>query len=56
MLGGLLIIFGVDLFYLLVQEHLLLKWVPIVPVFLFGLGHAIFTTLIPTTAPKMVDS
>jgi len=56
MLGGLLIIFGVHLFYFLIQEHISQHWVAIAPIFFFGLGHAIFTTLIPTSAPKMVDS
>lgn len=57
MLGGLLLIFAVHLFYLLILEHLgAYNWISILPVFFFGLGHAIFTTLVPTTAPKVIDN
>lgn len=55
LISGLLCIFGVHFFYFLLFESDG-GIVPIIPVFVFGLGHAIFTTLIPSTTPKILDS
>lgn len=56
MLGGLLLIFSVHMFYVIMLEHTVNRVLPVFPVAFFGLGHAIFTTLIPTTAPKVIDN
>ena len=55
MILGLGCIFVVHLFYFVMigSDG---GFFPIAPVFIFGLGHAIFTTLIPSTTPKILDS
>ena len=56
MLTALLLVFGTHAFYLMIIEHLSHSWISILPVFAFGLGHAIFTTLIAATVPKVIDN
>ncbi len=42
--------------YLMLPEHLVYKWIAIVPILWFGLGHALFTTLLSPTVPLVLKN
>lgn len=42
--------------YLVMPEHISMLWIPVIPIIIFGLGHALFTTLISPTVPKLIDN
>ena len=54
-LGGLLLILITHLSYILMQGPPSLAWLPIVPIIIFGIGHALFTTIAAPTVPKLVN-
>lgn len=42
--------------YLIMKEHLVIQWIAIIPLVFFGLGHALFTTLLSPTVPLLIDN
>jgi nitrate/nitrite transporter NarK len=42
--------------YLLIFDHIRYRWVPIVPIVIFGLGHACFTTLVAPAVPYVIGN
>ena len=42
--------------YLILPEQFVYKWITIVPILWFGLGHALFTTLLSPTVPLMIKN
>lgn len=56
LMGSLLIVFASHFCYLILFEHISFQWMPILPIVLFGLGHALFTTLISPTVPKLIEN
>lgn len=54
-MGSLLMVFASHSCYLLMFEHLSYQWVSVAPIVMFGLGHALFTTLVSPIVPKLVE-
>ena len=42
--------------YLTLPEHLVYKWIAVVPILWFGIGHALFTTLLSPTVPLVIKN
>lgn len=40
--------------YLILPEHFIYKWAAIGPILMFGMGHALFTTLLSPTVPIII--
>jgi MFS family permease len=49
-------IFSTHTSYFLMPDHFYLKWLPIIPLIVFGVGHALFTTLLSPMVPQIIDN
>ena len=56
LLYSLLSLFGTHTSYLVMPEHISVKWLPVTPLIVFGLSHALFTTLISPIVPSLIDN
>ena len=56
LLFSLLLILATHLCYILLPDHLTMQWVTVVPLFVFGFGHAVFTTLLTPAVPPLIDN
>lgn len=53
---GLSAVFFSHFCYLVMFEHITFKWVPIAPIVVFGLGHALFTTVFAPAVPYVIGN
>ncbi len=53
--SSLILILITHLSYILIQGPTNIEWLPILPIIIFGLGHASFTTIAAPTVPKLVN-
>jgi hypothetical protein len=56
LLYSLILILATHLCYFFLPDHLSMQWVTIMPLLVFGFGHAVYTTLLTPAVPPLIDN